>query len=171
VQSNTVSGHQHLREVAVRVAETATAAGGKSLAVFNTSQDRVAKKTAWVVAYTHKGKQHLKTFRTKTDATVWRAEMQHEVKRGIHTPATTSIAVAAAGAQWLAQAKTDELEASTVMQYRQRLNYHIIPFLGAEKLAELTPVRTCLSGSPSRPTPTPPTAPSPLSDPACRDPP
>jgi integrase len=98
-----------------------------------------AEKTAWVVAYAHKGKQHLKTFPTKREATAWRAEMQHEVKGGIHTPATASITVAEAGELWLTQAETDELEGSTVMQYRQHLNYHIKPFFDNVRLAELTP--------------------------------
>jgi len=97
------------------------------------------EKTAWLVDYTHKGKQHIKTFPTKREATAWRADMQHEVKEGIHTPATTSITVAEAGAAWFAQAEMDGLEASTVMQYRQHLKYHITPFLGDVKLAELTP--------------------------------
>ena len=95
-------------------------------------------KSAWVVAYMHKGKQHLKTFPTKRDAVAWRAEMQTEVKRGIHTPATTSITVATAGALWLAQAETDALEASTLAQYRTHLRLHIIPFLGNVKLADLS---------------------------------
>jgi integrase len=98
-----------------------------------------AEKTAWVVAYTHKGKQHLKTFPTKREATAWRAEMQHEVKRGIHTPASASITVAEAGELWLAQAELDGLEGSTVMQYRQHIKHHIKPFLGDMKLADLTP--------------------------------
>jgi integrase len=104
-----------------------------------TWQTKAGEKSAFVVAYTHKGKQHLKTFRTKREATAWRAEMQHEVKEGIHTPATASITVAEAGALWLAQAEIDDCEASTVMQYRQHLNYHITPFLGDVKLAELAP--------------------------------
>src|SRR6516165_9849427 len=97
------------------------------------------EKTAWVVDYTLKGKQHIKTFPTKRAATDWRTEMQHEVKRGTHTPASKSITVAEAGGRWIEQAETDGLEASTVLQYRQHLNYHIIPFLGEVKLAELTP--------------------------------
>jgi integrase len=104
-----------------------------------TWQTKTGERTAWVVAYTHKGKQHLKTLPTKREATAWRAEMQHEVKEGIHTPATASITVAEAGALWLAQAEVDGLEAATVMQYRQHLNYHIRPFLGDVKLAELAP--------------------------------
>ena len=42
-----------------------------------------------------------------------------------------------AGTRWLAQAEIDGLEASTVMQYRQHLNGHIVPFIGDKKLAEL----------------------------------
>jgi integrase len=96
------------------------------------------EKTAWVVAYMHKGKQHLKTFPTKRAAAAWRGELQHEVKQGTHTPTSASITVAEAGAAWLAQAESDGLEASTVMQYRQHLDYHITPFLGDVKLSELT---------------------------------
>src|SRR6476660_8206216 len=101
-------------------------------------QTKKGEKTAWVVAYTHKGKQHLKTFPTKREAIAWRAEMQHEVKGGVHTPASASITVGEAGKLWLTQAETDELEGSTLMQYRQHLNYHIVPFLDSVKLAELT---------------------------------
>jgi integrase len=97
------------------------------------------QKTAWIVDYTHQKKQHIKTFATKRAAGEWAAQMQHEVARGIHTPASKSITIAEAGQQWLSQAETDGLEASTVMQYRQHLDLHIIPYLGDVKLADLTP--------------------------------
>ena len=95
-------------------------------------------KSAWVVAYMHKGKQHLKTFATKREAIAWRAEMQTEIKHGIHTPARVSITVAEAGARWLAQAQNDGLEPSTIAQYRQHLEFHILPHLADVKLSELT---------------------------------
>jgi integrase len=97
------------------------------------------ERTAWVVAYTHKGKQHIKTFPTKREATAWRAEMQHDVKRGTHTPVSASPTVAEAGGLWLSQAETDGLERATVAQYRQHLDLHIVPFLGEVKLASLSP--------------------------------
>jgi integrase len=50
-----------------------------------------------------------------------------------------SVTVAEAGEEWIAQAVTDGLEASTVLQYRQHLRYHIAPFIGRVKLAELAP--------------------------------
>jgi integrase len=99
---------------------------------------KTGPKSAWVVSYMHNGKQHLKTFSKKKMADAWRAEMQTEQKRGVHTPASTSITVAEAGARWLAQAEADALEPSTVQQYREHLRLHIAPFLGAVKLVELT---------------------------------
>jgi integrase len=104
-----------------------------------TWQTKQGVRTAWVVAYTHRGKQHIKTFPTKRAATAWRVEMQTEVKRGTHTPAAASPTVAEAGKAWLDQAETDGLERATVTQYRQHLDRHVVPFIGTEKLAELTP--------------------------------
>jgi integrase len=47
--------------------------------------------------------------------------------------------IAEAGELWLTQGKTDGLEASTLMQRRQHLHLHIVPFIGRIKLAELQP--------------------------------
>jgi len=98
------------------------------------------QKSAWIVAYLHKGRQHIKTFVTKKAAEKWKAEMTVEVGKGMHTPASTSITVAAAGERWIEQAEVDGLEAGTVQVYRGHLRYHILPFLGDVKLADLSAV-------------------------------
>src|SRR3954453_14583304 len=95
-------------------------------------------KTAWVVDYFDQhGKRRLKTFETKKAADSWRITAQHEVRQGIHTPASGSITVAEAGDRWLSQGETDGLEASTLMEYRQHVEYHTKPLIGAVKLADL----------------------------------
>jgi|SRR6516165_152584 len=96
-------------------------------------------REAWVVAYQHKGKQHLKTFKTKREATAWRADTQVEIKRGTHTPASKSPTVAEAGNAWLEQARVDGLERATILTYSQHFKFHIAPFIGDVKLAALTP--------------------------------
>jgi integrase len=97
-------------------------------------------KTAWIADYFDQdAKRHIKTFPTKKEANAWLVETQHEVKQGVHTPASTSITVAEAGELWITQAETDGLEASTLAQYRQHLKYHIQPFIGGVKLAEFAP--------------------------------
>jgi integrase len=97
------------------------------------------EQTAWVVAYLHNGKQHIRTFPTKKAAAEWRAEMQVEKGRGLHVPASTSITVADAAARWLEQAQNDGLEPSTTAAYEQAIRLHIAPFLGGTKLVDLTP--------------------------------
>ena len=98
------------------------------------------EKTAWIADYFDQdGKRHIATFATQKQAKAFLTETLHEVKRGVHTPASESITVAEAGRAWIAQAETDGLERSTVRQYRQHLDLHIAPFLGAVKLAQLTP--------------------------------
>src|SRR6266496_2301001 len=99
-------------------------------------------KTAWVADYFDQaGKRRLKTFVTRKAADGWLVKARHEVSQGIHTPASTSITVGDAGDLWLAQGQNDGLERSTLEQYRQHLEYHIKPLIGAVKLAELSPAR------------------------------
>jgi integrase len=62
----------------------------------------------------------------------------HEIKAGTHTPASISKTVEEAGQLWLAQGESENLELSTLKQRRVHLNVHIVPFLGSEKLANLT---------------------------------
>jgi integrase len=105
-----------------------------------TWQSRDGEKTAWIADYfDQSGRRHIKTFKLKKAAESWLDEAKIEVKRGVHTPAKTSVTVAQAGESWIEQAEADRLERSTLMQYRQHLDYHIKPFIGRVRLAELTP--------------------------------
>ena len=97
------------------------------------------ERSAWIVSYSAASKRHIKTFPSKRDADDWKTETLHEIKHGIHTPPAASITVGEAGERWIEQCKTDGLEATTVRQYRQHLDLHIIPFIGEVKLAHLLP--------------------------------
>jgi integrase len=105
---------------------------------------KTGEKTAYIADYSAPDKagraqRHIRTFKTRREARAWLAKTVHEVQMGVHTPKTSSITVAEAGELWIAQAGVDGLEASTIRQYRQHLDYHIKPYLGPRKLAELTP--------------------------------
>jgi integrase len=98
------------------------------------------EKTAWVADYFDQaGTRRLKTFKTRKAADAWLVSARGEVAQGTHTPASASPTVARAGEDWIAQGETDGLERSTLRQYRQHLDYHIVPLIGAVRLAELTP--------------------------------
>jgi integrase len=97
------------------------------------------EKSAWVVDYfDQSGVKRRKTFATKKLAVDWSTTALHEVKQGIHTPASASVTVARAGELWIDECEAEGLEKSTVLQRSQHLKLHINPFLGATRLSDLT---------------------------------
>ena len=97
------------------------------------------EKTAWIADYfDQSGKRHIKTFAAKKAADAWLVTARGEVQRGVHTPENTSITVAEAAELWLQTGELEELERSTLRQYRNHVVLHINPLIGREKLARLS---------------------------------
>lgn len=96
-------------------------------------------KEKWVVRYTDaSGKRRLKTFKTKKQADEFEARTFIGVKEGTHVPDSASATVTEAGKLWLASSDAAGLERGTVDGYRQHLELHISPFIGARRLSQLT---------------------------------
>jgi integrase len=95
------------------------------------------QKEAWIVDYTDgQGHRHIRTFERKKDADAFHATAKVDVRAGVHT--SSKATVAKTGEAWLASCEANKLERSTVESYRQHLQAHILPYLGATKLSELT---------------------------------
>lgn len=93
-------------------------------------------KEAWVVDYRdHSGKRRLKTFPRKKEADAFSDRAGVEVREGTHVPDSASVTIREAGALWLDRAIADGLERVTVTSYRQQLELHIKPFIGASRLS------------------------------------
>jgi len=105
----------------------------------STGEDR----TAWVVDYTDQdGDRHIETFTKKKDADARHADVGVGVRAGTHIAPSKSVTVREAGKDWISgaeEAGQDALERSTIAQYRQHLDLHIAPFIGATKLSAMTP--------------------------------
>jgi integrase len=96
-------------------------------------------KAAWIVDYIDgQGDRHIETFKRKKDADEHHATVKVDVRKGVHTAPSKSVTVREAGALWLETGENNELERTTLDTYRQHLNLHIVPELGAQKLAALT---------------------------------
>jgi integrase len=96
-------------------------------------------QSAWVVDYFDQAsKRRLKTFATKREADEWAVTALHEVNEGVHSPASASITVAEAFQSWIEHCEAEKLEFGTLRQRRQHLRLHVGPFLGREKLSDLT---------------------------------
>jgi integrase len=101
------------------------------------------EQTAWIADYFALGKdgkpaRHIKTFKTKREATAWLVTAQGEVARGVHTPENASITVAEAAKLWIEKGELEKLERSTLRQYCNHVDLHIAPLIGNEKLARLS---------------------------------
>ena len=96
-------------------------------------------KTAWIADYFDQaGKRHIKTFATKKGADAWLVTARGEVAEGTHTPENASITVKEAGVLWIETGELENLERSTLRQYRNHVDLHINPAIGATKLARLS---------------------------------
>lgn len=92
---------------------------------------------AWVVDYVdQRGGRHLKTFSRKKEADAFAAQTTVETRQSVHV--TPNITIAEAALDWLRAAEEVGLERSTCDQYRQHVQRHISPFIGATKLADLS---------------------------------
>jgi integrase len=98
-----------------------------------------SRGTAWIAAYTDQaGKRRSKNFDRKRDAEAFHGSVSTELRSGLHVPDSQSVMIAEAGRLWLRSCEAAGLERATLDQYRQHLNLHIIPLMGAVKLSRFT---------------------------------
>jgi integrase len=96
-------------------------------------------KDAWIVDYVDQyDKRHIKTFARKKEADAYHAKAAVEVRHGIHTADSESITVAEAGEHWIKNGEANNLERTTIDQYRYMLDAHIAPYIGNVRLSKLT---------------------------------
>src|SRR5262249_51884074 len=100
------------------------------------------KREAWIVDYfDQEGRRRQETFERKKDADARHDEVRVDIRQGVHTPRNKSITVADAAKDWINYVKLEKRERSTVDQYRQHVDLHIVPRIGRERLANLTTPR------------------------------
>jgi integrase len=97
---------------------------------------------AWIVDYTDQdGDRHIQTFAKKKDAEAHHDKVRIDVRSGEHTAPSKSGTVSAAAERWIKHAEALGNERTTVRQYRQHVDLHIVPRIGKTKLGNLTPTK------------------------------
>lgn len=95
-------------------------------------------REAWIVDYTDQaGERHIQTFARKKEADDYHATVRVDVRKGTHVAPTKSSTVAEAAENWIRRVEADGRERTTVRQYRQHVDLHIVPRIGATKIAQL----------------------------------
>jgi integrase len=104
------------------------------------------QREAYIVHYYDQdGHPHIRTFDKKKQAEAYHDLVRTDVRKGLHIAPSKSATVAEAAESWLNQVRANGMrgrgpaERTTLRQYRQHVNLHIVPRLGKVKLAELTP--------------------------------
>jgi integrase len=93
----------------------------------------------WRASYTDgAGVRRKKQFARKSAAEAWLVEICHDVARGVHTPGSISPTVKEAAVLWIKRCNEKRLESMTVKGYEEHVDLHIVPFIGAKKLSDLT---------------------------------
>ena len=93
----------------------------------------------WIVDYTDgSGKRHIDTFERKKDADAYEAKVKVDVNAGTHVAPDNNLTVAAVAEKWIKGVEAEGRERTTVRQYRQHIKNHILPRIGAVRLAKLT---------------------------------
>src|SRR5262245_3516615 len=98
-------------------------------------------KESWVVDYVNGKDRQLKTFERKKDADDFHNQVKVDIRKGTYIAPSKSPTVAEAAAKWLAEADARGLERTTLSQYDEHTRKHILPLIGHDKLAELSPDR------------------------------
>lgn len=97
------------------------------------------EKAAWVVDYVDaKGTRRLKTFKLKKAADQFAATASIEVREGTHVADSASATVKQAAAFWITSAESAGLERSTLAQYQQHVDLHIVPLIGDTLLSKFS---------------------------------
>jgi integrase len=97
------------------------------------------EREAWVADYVDgTGIRRNKQFRLKKDAEAFAKRSGVEVMDGVHVADSASATVAEAAKLWHASKARAGREQSTVDQYRQHIELHIVPLIGETKLNSLT---------------------------------
>jgi integrase len=94
---------------------------------------------AWLAEYfDNEGKRRYKAFAKKAHADAYLLKVAGEVAAGRHVAPRKSITVSEAAENWIKRVEAHGAERSTIRQYRQHKDLHIVPKIGKIKLSALT---------------------------------
>jgi integrase len=95
-------------------------------------------REAWIVDYVDReGERHIETFAKKKEADARHAVVAVDVSAGVHVAPSKSVTVKEAGESWIKASEANKLERSTIKQYREHVDRHIVPLIGRMKLSDL----------------------------------
>jgi integrase len=102
------------------------------------------RKEAWIADFTDgAAKRHIRTFQQKKKADAFEAKIRVDISSGTHVPLDSERTIATAAEEWIKRVEANGMkgegpaERTTIRQYRQHINLHIVPRIGRLRLPKL----------------------------------
>jgi integrase len=111
----------------------------KKIARSTTPEGEQIETLWWIADYTDgSGKRHQERFKRKAEAIAHEQKSKVAIRAGTHVSLDSNLTVADVAAKWIASVEANARERSTLKQYKEHINRHILPRIGAVKLAKLS---------------------------------
>jgi integrase len=97
------------------------------------------ESTWWLADYTDgAGRRHQVRFKHKKEADAHEQNSKVAIRAGTHVSLDSDLTITDVAEKWIKRVEANARERATVRQYRQHIQHHILPRIGAVKLAKLT---------------------------------
>jgi integrase len=95
--------------------------------------------TYWIADYSDgAGVRHQRRFPTKKEAAAFHDTTKTAIRAGTHVSLPDSLTIADVAEKWIRTVEAGNRERSTIRQYRQHIDLHIVPRIGGLKLSRMT---------------------------------
>ena len=100
---------------------------------------RADRDVWWIADYTDgSGKRHQERFKRKAEAVAHEEKSKVAIRAGTHVSLDSNLTVADVAEKWIKRVEANARERTTVKQYKEHIKLHILPRIGAVKLAKLS---------------------------------
>jgi integrase len=111
----------------------------KKIITTTTPQGEQKETVYWLADYTDgSGQRHQVRFKRKAEAEAHEEKSKVAIRAGTHVSLDSNLTVADVAEKWIKKVEANARERATVRQYREHIRLHILPRIGALKLAKLT---------------------------------
>jgi integrase len=93
----------------------------------------------WLADYTDgSGKRHQVRFKRKAEAEAHEEKTKVAIRAGTHVSLDSNLTISDVADKWIKRVEANARERTTLKQYKEHIKLHILPRIGAVKLAKLT---------------------------------
>ncbi len=111
----------------------------KKIVTSETPQGEKKETVWWIADYKDgSGRRHQERFKHKAQAKAHEESRKVAIRAGTHVSLDSDLTITDVADKWIKRVEANARERSTLKQYQEHINRHILPRIGAAKLAKLS---------------------------------